>query len=238
MRTTLLTGMLSFVLVSAAWAQWQVQPQEGRVEPVYPSKPYSFQTAPPNYDPFQFNWYTGQWDYVPIPYGSVQPPPVVHYAPYPAPPALPQWYPPTVQPQTGSQPIQEPDLDQPYADDSQLWQLPPTTQPSESAPPKIQRFAGRIVALRALNLMGAPRPHVIVRLRDAAGKTLTADLGDRLDIGDLPSGALGAKDVLVVGRMGEINNSPVMFADEIHFGSHTIQIRRPFAFPSSRPSAE
>ena len=217
-------------VVGVSLAQWQEQPQQGRVEPIYPSRPYSFQTAPPNYDPFQFNWYTGQWDYVPVPYNSVQAPPVVQYAPYSQPPFEPQW---NGTPQVSQSAIPQPNLEHP--DDSQLWLPPPTTRPAQAAPPKTERFVGRIIALRALNLMGEQRPHLILRLRSAEGKTLTADLGDRLDMAQLPMGALGGKDVAVVGRMGEINDTPVMFAKQISFGSHTIKIQRPPMFPSTRP---
>ena len=66
------------LLTLSAWgavcvAQFPVPTEvDQRVSPVYPRKqPYAFRSTGPNYDPFQFNWYTGRWDYVPIPYDEV-----------------------------------------------------------------------------------------------------------------------------------------------------------------------
>ena len=39
-----------------------------QVGPVYPEKPQPYTAAPPGYDPFQLDWSTGRFRYVPIPY--------------------------------------------------------------------------------------------------------------------------------------------------------------------------
>jgi len=76
-----LFAALLFATAPACFAQESTQqPVDTRVEPIYPRKPYSFRTTGSNYDPYQFNWATGRWDYVPIPYASQTPGP--NYSPY------------------------------------------------------------------------------------------------------------------------------------------------------------
>ena len=40
----------------------------GQSEPPSESSREYYGTTPPNYNPFQFNWHSGKWEYVPIPY--------------------------------------------------------------------------------------------------------------------------------------------------------------------------
>jgi hypothetical protein len=62
-------ALIAFVtLIPPSWILAQY-----RVGPVYPEKPYPGATpnqAQSGYDPFQLNWRTGRYDYVPIPYDN------------------------------------------------------------------------------------------------------------------------------------------------------------------------
>src|SRR5882757_7295670 len=51
-------------LVGAGWAQ-------NRVGPIYPEKAPPYTVAPSGYDPFQLDWATGRFNYVPIPYNPL-----------------------------------------------------------------------------------------------------------------------------------------------------------------------
>jgi len=66
MATTFAIAISSLVPCASALAQY-------RVGPVYPEKPTPYATpnqAQSGYDPFQLNWRTGRYDYVPTPYDN------------------------------------------------------------------------------------------------------------------------------------------------------------------------
>jgi hypothetical protein len=212
-------------LLAQVQVQTQVNPQvQTQLGPFYP-KPYSFRSMPSNYDPYQFNWYSGRWDYVPIPYdsdssGSVYapPPPQSVSAPVPAAPTPPSA---TVPPTNAS----VPSAGEGAPDDTELWSLP-TTRPMAFAAPRDVTFEGRIVAIKAMNLRGQMHPHVLLRLRNDKEAMGTVDVGWCLQIPELPVGNGPDSTVKVVGQLGEVDNSLVLFAHKISFGPRTFDIDR------------
>jgi hypothetical protein len=219
-------------------AQWQVNPQtQQRNEPVYPRKPYSFQSAQPGYDPFQFNWYSGRWDYVPIPYETPGESPYQlnpnsgqwNYVPQAAAPApsRPREAAPSA-PSDGSLKTSPPPtppmrISTTQPDDSKLWALP-ATQPAEQMPQQA-RFDGRLVGIRAVNLRGSAQPELLLRLRDRNGKTATVAVGQRLHIPNSYPVSDGL-EIAGIGKAGDIDNSPVVFADQMSINSRPAAIER------------
>jgi hypothetical protein len=69
MKKFVVVGVTTMVVLAGiCFGQYQVQTQvQTQVGPNYPPspQPYSFRSAHSG-DPFQFNWATGRWDYVPI----------------------------------------------------------------------------------------------------------------------------------------------------------------------------
>jgi hypothetical protein len=229
----LLWGTTAIVgLTVLAEGQWQVQPQlDTRTGPIYPTNPsYNFHSSS-NYDPFQFNWGSGRFDYVPIPYdnatgGGAEPaPPPVPYGVWAAQQS--PW-------NTGSSPaanfgppgaIPPGNPPAPKPDDTELWSGP-TTRPDTGAPAKIVKFEGRVVAIKAMSLAGEATPHLLLRLRSDSGAMGTVDAGQRLAI---PDGAFDAKtkgEVTATGQLGMIDGHLILFADQIGFGSQTVDIER------------
>ncbi|MGD0465054.1 MAG: hypothetical protein ABSB74_21430 [Tepidisphaeraceae bacterium] len=223
-----------------AWGQWQAQPQiDPRVGPVYPVNPaYNFYSQS-NYNPFQFNWGTGQWDYVPIPDESSQlsrepapPPGPVPYLPYGGDQRYPLNYgrPQTLNPAAQSNPpAAQGKPPAPKPDDSGLWSGPTTrtTRPAQTVAPRIVKFAGRIVAIKAVEMFGEPNPHLLLRLRNDAGATGTVDAGLRLVFPDAAFDPGAKGHVAVTGQLGILDGQLVLFADQIVFGSQTVTIDRP-----------
>lgn len=228
------------LLAAVAPGQWQVDNQVG---PVYPTKSYSFRTTSPNYDPFQFNWATGRWDYVPIPYDERGP--ASNGGPYyfnaysgrweyspmavPAPAANASATPPPpapggeqIRPQSDNQPVPSPESAN--QDDSGLW-VGPSTEPA-GPPPKSVTFQGRIVGLRAVNLGGDHQPHILLRLRSATGATGTIDVGERLHIPEAESKSGAGAVVVATGKLGSIDGHLVLFADKLRFGSQEVSVER------------
>ncbi len=223
-------------LTVLARGQWQAQTQvDPRVGPIYPVNPaYNFYSQS-NYNPFQFNWATGQWDYVPIPYESssqwakepAPPPGPVPYLPYGGdqqnhlnygPPHTVSPEPPSGNPRGKLLP--------PKPDDSDLWSGP-TTRPAQTVAPRIVKFEGRIVAIKAVDLAGEPNPHLLLRLRNDAGATGTVDAGLRLAFPDSAFDPSAKGHVLATGQLGVLDGALVLFADQIALGSHTVTIDRP-----------
>jgi hypothetical protein len=230
--------ILSSLLLAATMAQWQVNPEvQPRNEPVYPPKPYSFQSAPPGYDPFQFNWYSGRWDYVPIPYENGQSPYPINpysgqwnYVPQPAPAsgaAAPQSAAPSA-PTNGALKIVPPatpplTVTTTQPSDARLW-ASPTSQPVGESPRTVS-FQGRLVGIRAINLRGSPQPELLLRLRDRNGKAATIAVGQRLHIPNSYPVSDGL-EIAGVGKAGEIDSAPVVFADQITINSKPAPIER------------
>jgi hypothetical protein len=223
-----------------AFGQWQVQPQiDPRVGPIYPANPsFNFHSAS-NYDPFQFNWGTGRWDYVPVPYdsGSDSGRPY-QYSP---PPVRPYWNEPG-SPVFGSAPSQNPappsgvspgaisnavppNNPAPTPDDSQLWTTP-ATQPEKAAVPQIVKFEGRIMAIKAVELAGEPTPHLLIRLRSNAGAMGTVDAGQRLAFPDAAFDPSVKGYITVTGQLGMLDGHLLLFADQITFGSQIVTVGR------------
>lgn len=227
--------ILPLILLAVAMAQWQVNPQvQQRTGPVYPTKPYSFQSAPPGYDPFQFNWYSGRWDYVPIPYNSGQSPyqmnqnsgqwNYVPQAPAPAAPSTPQ---PANQ-NDGALRITPPStpplvITTTQPSDAKLWTSPSTQPAAES--PRTVTFQGRLTGIRTINLRGSAQPELLLRLRDRTGKTTTVAIGQRLHIPDSYPVSDGLQ-ITGSGKAGDIDSSPVVFADQLTINSKPAPIER------------
>lgn len=199
MKASPLFGLAcTLLLTTAASAQYQVQTQEDtRTQPAYPTSsaqpsPYSFRTQPLGYDPFQFNWFTGRFEYVPIPYDQQAGSPYQfncysgrwNYNPA----AGASSASPGGQASAGQAPPPNVPMPSPPAavvrqpDDSGLWSRP-TTRPA-SVEAKVVEFKGKVVGLRAVNLMGDSRPHILLRLRADNNTTATVDVGDRLDLAE------------------------------------------------------
>jgi hypothetical protein len=232
-------------------AQWSTeQPVDTRVEPIYPRSPYSFRTTSSNYNPYQFNWATGQWIYVPIPYapeaaGSSYNPYRFNaytgrwdYLPIPAQPgvgpvnrsalAAP---PPPPPPDYGQPP--PPPAAPPPMDDTSLWT--PTTLPSvQIAKPIVMTFEGKVISERAVDLYGDGRPHLLVRLRRADGASGTVDVGERLDLPESELKSGGSPTITATGNLGEIDGTPVLFANQVKMGNVTTRISRGAATQASQ----
>jgi hypothetical protein len=217
-----------------ARGQWQMQPQmDPRVGPIYPVNPsFNFHSAS-NYDPYQFNWASGRWDYIPV---SDQPsfhPPLEQPAPYrPYADQSGQWIygaPPSVNPAPvninpgGTIPQTAPPAPKP--DDSELW-TGPTTRPGPAVAPQIVKFEGRICAIKAVNLDGESTPHLLLRLRNDAGATGTIDAGQRLMFPDTAFDPGSKGEITVTGQLGILDGHLLLFADQIAFGSKTVTIER------------
>jgi hypothetical protein len=224
----LLIGLLGTVSAQVQ-VQTQINPQvQPQLGPFYP-KPYSFRTTSPNYDPYQFNWFSGKWDYVPIPYDSTAAAPDYDYLPPPQSPPTSAGA-PSSPPSAGAVPANAPPAspdqsttEETPPDDTRLW-MPPATQPTQYAAPRIVTFSGRIVAVKAVILHGQAKPHVLLRLHNDNGANGTVDVGCCLQVPIIPMGA--DTGVTVVGKLGEIDGSAVLFADKITIGPRTFDIDR------------
>jgi hypothetical protein len=208
-----------------------------RVSPVYPrNQSYQFLSSRHGSNPYQFNWSSGQWDYVPIPYGDVGAPyrPNSDNAPWRYAPA--QGAPPNLSaagpaPAAGQGQIQDayngPAI-QPNPpvreNDEELWGS--TTRPATQPEVKTVTFQGKATCIRASGIEADSRPHLLLRLRSDGGATGTIDIGNRLDfLGD--GFVLGVDvNVTVIGKLGSLDRSPVIFADEITIGGKTFKVMR------------
>ena len=250
-RQPLYIGILILIASLRCPAQWSTQqPVDTRVEPIYPSKPYSFRTTGPNYDPYQFNWATGQWIYVPIPYapeaaGTAYNPYRYNaftgrwdYIPIPSQPGVGPVNnsalsaPPPPPPPANMQPVRPPSPPPRAAGDEALWA--PTTLPSvQIAKPITMTFDGKIIGERAVDLFGDGRPHLLLRLRRADGASGTVDVGERLDLPEASTPAGKDMTVTATGNLGEIDGTPVLFANQVKIGNVTRQINRGAATQAS-----
>jgi len=226
LSVALLAGLTVF-----ARGQWQAQPQiDPRVGPIYPVNPaYNFYSTQST-NPYQFNWASGRWDYVPFPDGGSSAGFPAEPAPAPARPYSnlpngsaygPAHTVPPVSPSDNPPNNSSP----PQPDDTGLWSGP-ATRPDKTVAPQIVKFEGRIVAIKAVELAGEPTPHLLLRLRNDAGAMGTVDAGQRLMF---PGGAfdLGAKgEITVTGQLGVLDGHLLLFADQIAFGSQTVVIDR------------
>jgi hypothetical protein len=223
-------------LAVLAHAQWQAQPQiDSRFGPIYPVNPaYNFHSAS-NYDPFQFNWASGRWDYVPIPNQTSQnpaqpapPPGPVPYMPY-------GWTQQSHQSLTPAHTVEPKPSDEtppakPTPDDSEFWAAP-TTRPQPKIVPHIVKFEGRVIAIKAIDLAGEPTPHLILRVRNDAGALGTVDVGQRLAFPDSAFAPESKGHISVSGQLGILDGHLLLFANQITFGSQTITVDRPGITP-------
>jgi hypothetical protein len=248
MKRLLLLGGVVAVLVGVSVlpsrdsrGQFQVNPQvDQRVGPIYPPNPsYNFYSHGGDADPFQFNWYSGRWDYVPIPWNNDRPW-LTHPAqqPYVWNPNLPQY---SVVNNSGggltpgavpaNQPV-PPSQNPP--DDTGLWN-PPTSRPAEQMGTQTVEFSGRIVGIRAIMIEGTPYPHLLLRLNSKSGANGTVDAGEKLEFP--PAASPTDLDIDVQGKLGTIDGNLVLFGDKICFGSHMCEmVRHGGASPSSTPT--
>lgn len=235
--TAAIASMAILVLVGLSLAQWQQFPQnDRRVGPVYPRGPYRFSQRSFAGDPYRFDWNSGAWGFAPGgPYGTGAPGGgyqytysngAWQYAPTPPNAAQPN----TPQPNPPLQPNGNPAAPGDNApaptptDDSELWSNP-STQPAgaSSAPRPTVNFSGQIVSIKAVDLIGEPHPHVLLRLLNANGASGTIDVSTRLQIPPMQS---EGEAISATGKMGDIDGSLVLFADQIAFGKVTVQINR------------
>jgi hypothetical protein len=241
-----MAGSLTMLTLGAlAFAQWQEVPQnDQRVGPVYPRKPYSFEQGNSSNYPYRFDWSRGAWS--PVPYGTGAPgggyqytyvngtwqyapvapntPMTSSYVPNPsanggAPNAN---APSTASPSASASPSANASASQ-TPDDTSLW-MDPTTLPA-STQPTVQ-FSGRIFNIKAVELDGEQSPHILLRLHNVNGAKGTVDVGERLEIPQTPSSVLTDGQITVIGEMGDINGSPVLFANQVVFGRTTVTIDR------------
>jgi hypothetical protein len=229
-RLTLVFGAaLIFVAGSFSVGQYAVNPQiDQRVGPIYPPNPsYNFYSHGADSDPFQFNWASGRWDYVPIPYDNNESWRThVPQQPYVWNPNRPEFsvvQNPGLTP--GAVPANQPvnPGQNPSIDDSGLWK-PPTTQPEPQVGTQIVQFSGRIMGIRAIALHGAPYPHLFLRLHNANGASGTVDAGEKLEFPDVASAS--DLQVCATGKLGTVDGNLVLFADSVKFGSHPCDVKR------------
>jgi hypothetical protein len=224
-------GGAAVVLLAGSFSvgQFAVNPQVNeQVGPIYPPNPqYNFYSHGGDGDPFQFNWASGHWDYVPIPWNNERPWMThVPQQPYVWNPNRPEY---TVvqnpgQPGVGAVPANQPVNPQQYApDDTGLWN-PPTTRPDDHVGTQIVQFTGRIVGIKAMSLGGVPYPHLFLRLRNANGANGTVDAGEKLEFPDVASP--DDLQVCVTGKLGTVDANLVLFADSVKFGSHDCEVKR------------
>jgi hypothetical protein len=237
-------GMLVVLAIAnVGFAQYQVNPQVNtQTGPVYPTtpSPYSFRSVQTN-SPYLFNWYTGRWDYYPVPsssayptstqsnLGSGQTPPgmpssgnglpgagaVPANQPVPAQNSLPS--PSSLIPS----PTTQPDAPMPQGKDNNLWS-PPTTQPDTASAAPVVSFTGKIVGMRAMLLNGDPEPHLLVRLKSDQGAMGTVDVGDKMSFAGLGLDA----PITVHGHLGDIDGQAVLFADQVTVGNRVETVDR------------
>jgi hypothetical protein len=226
-------------LAAVCAAQYPAPNEIGqRVSPVYPkNRPYVFSSTGPNYDPFQFNWYSGRWDYVPIPHDGA-----AGTAPYRFNSYSGRWeYAPPMRGQQPNQPGREVIAAPPaqglnatnpeaqtnapsQQNDEGLWVVP-ATQPTTAPAPRTVSFQGKLVSIRATDLNGDVRPHLLLRLRSEGGANATVDVGNRLDF--VAEMKLAADVTITVkGKLGSLDNYPVLFADQLIIGAKTFDVDR------------
>jgi hypothetical protein len=241
-HTILFSTLLIAVFTVYALGQWQVQPQvDPRVGPIYPENPsYNFQSRS-NYDPYQFNWYSGRWDYMPIPpsaggsSGSNW-----QYSPPPAPPGAagsyiyggPTQNAPAPQPSAPSPTLIPPNVPpSPTPDDSSMWVSVPSTQPSNAKKMPPVTFEGLITGMKAADLVGETMPHLLLRLRNDAGAVGTVDVGQKLVFPEGTFDANARGHISATGQLGVLDGHLILFADQIIIGKTTIPVMRPPAAP-------
>ena len=231
MKKTLFLFLAVAGLTLPAVAQWQTQPQiDPRVGPIYPVNPsFNYQSAS-NSDPYQFNWGTGRWDYTPIPYNSPtsgqvqQPPPQRPYANNGGPWIYGSPNTPAPAPSSANQSAvnSQANAPAPKPDDTDLW-TGPTTRPGATVSPKVVKFEGKLVAVKAVNFTGDSMPHLLLRLRNDGGATGTIDVGQRLA---LPDGAITdpKNEIVATGQLGILDGHLLLFANAISIGSTTMAV--------------
>lgn len=211
--------------VSLSHGQWQQNPQvQTQTGPIYPPNPsYNFYSRSADSSPFQFDWASGHWDYLPIPYDSgwrPSPP----QSPYVWNGNRPEYTAVQNSPGVGSVEIsQRPAPSQNPTDDTGLW-TPPTTRPEPTGTVQIVKFSGRIIGIKAMSMMGVKNPHLFLRLVCANGAKGTIDAGEQLEFPQISSPT--DLDVTVTGKLGWLDGNLVLFADSITFGSHPMDVKR------------
>ncbi|MGA3067922.1 MAG: hypothetical protein ABSF29_13850 [Tepidisphaeraceae bacterium] len=214
---------LSIVFVLAATtlslAQWQQNPQiSTQTGPIYPPNPsYNFSSRA-NSDPFQFNWYSGQWNYVPIPYNTGE------AVQHPQAPYVYNWngnMPDYSVVKSSPPPIAA--NPQPPVADKNLWDTP-APESSESVGTQILKFQGRIIAVQAIELSGCPYPHILLRMLSPKGGKGTVDVGEKLVLPEINNTA--DLQVTAIGKLGMIDGNLVLFADNVAFGNQQAEINR------------
>jgi hypothetical protein len=86
------------------------------------------------------------------------------------------------------------------------------------------KFSGQLECIRAMALEGVEYPHLFMRLHNASGANGTVDAGERLDLPPIQSGT--DLQLTVMGKLGVVDGSLVLFADKIGFGSHWVDVTR------------
>ncbi len=217
-------------LASLSVGQWQQQPQvDQRTGPIYPPNPaYDFHSRRGNYDPFQFNWYSGQWDYFPVPFSSGeasnegQPPYVYNNMLQNWNGNLPEYAPVQTSPGVGSVPAPPPESEQQPIGDLGLWG--PTSRPEVQVGTQEVKFCGKLTSMRTIDLMGVAHPQLLLRLVSAKGAKGTVDAGDNLQLPPLHD--LSDLQITATGKLGMVDGNLVLFADKLEFGNTTVDVKR------------
>jgi hypothetical protein len=94
------------------------------------------------------------------------------------------------------------------------------------------QFEGQIVRIKAIDLAGEPLPHLLVRLQNKLNVMATVDVGQKLDFSALHLDSATGSLVAAIGKMGDIDGSPVLFAERLTVGTQTVNVDRG---PTTRP---
>jgi hypothetical protein len=224
-------------LASLSLGQFQQQPETStQTGPIYPPNPsYNFYSRHVNDDPFQFNWYSGQWEYWPVPYSTGQTS-NLHMSPYVYNnwnSNMPDYTPVQGGPGAGSAPVQQaapPGVQSGQPSTPPEPPPPPSTQPDIRVGTQTVRFTGKLISMRSVALMGVSEPHVLIKLLSAKGAKGTVDVGPNLDIPNLQD--MSELQITATGKLGIVDGNLVLFADTLQFGNKKVVIDRT---PTTQP---
>jgi hypothetical protein len=228
MKPWLIASISVFILTTSSLAQWQQSSQvDKQTGPIYPINPsYNYYSSSANQSSFQFNWYSGNWDYVPIPYNtdpiSRSQTPYVYNPINPNPPQA------AGSPGQGSVPVA------PSLPTATTNNPPPPNPPTAS--PQLQlganqvKFTGQMVTMKTISLTGINEPQILLRLVSDNGARGTIDVGNNLDPTDIHN--LTNASITATGKLGFIDGHMILFADTLSFGRDLITINRQ---PTTQP---
>jgi hypothetical protein len=222
-----------FGLISLSMGQMAQQTQQQtQVGPIYPPNPsYNFYSRQANADPLQFNWDSGQWEFV----GNTYSTPTasnLHQSPVVTNNwngNMPDYSPVQSGPGAGSVEIQQqapaaPVANNPPTPDAETPTPPPATQPSVQLGTQTVKFSGKLVSMHTVDLVGVAAPHLILKLLSSRGATGIIDVGTNLDLPDLQD--MSELKVTATGKLGVVDGNLVLFANTLAFGNKVVKVDR------------